>query len=62
MSDKINDAKHWRDRAAEIRLRASQLPDGISRRVMLAIAETYDILAQRAEQIRNPSDDTEHKG
>ena len=49
MIDKIKDARHWRDRAAEIRARAAEMEDGVSRRVMLSIAESYGILAERAE-------------
>jgi hypothetical protein len=51
MTDKIKDAKHWRDRAAEIRARAAEMADGVSRRVMLSIAESYELLAQRAEEV-----------
>jgi hypothetical protein len=51
MPDKIKDAKHWRDRAAEIRSRAAEMEDGVSRRVMLSIAESYEMLARRAEDI-----------
>jgi hypothetical protein len=31
MTDKHKDAKHWRDRATEIRVRAAQMQDGPSR-------------------------------
>ena len=48
-TDKMKDASHWRDRAAEIRARAAEMEDGVSRRVMLSIAESYELLAQRAE-------------
>jgi hypothetical protein len=58
MSDKIKDARHWRDRAAEIRARAAEIPNGISRRVMLSIAESYELLAQRAEDAAGGSDKT----
>ena len=51
MTDKIKDARHWRDRAAEIRARAAEMQDGVSRRVMLSIAGSYEVLAQRAEDI-----------
>jgi hypothetical protein len=56
MIDKLKDAKHWRDRAAEIRARAAEMQDGISRRVMLSIAESYELLAQRSEGIVDRSD------
>ncbi len=42
MTDKIKDARHWRDRSAEIRARAAEMQDGASRRVMLSIAESYE--------------------
>jgi hypothetical protein len=50
MTDKIKDARHWRDRAAEIRARATDMQDGASRRVMLSIAESYELLAERADR------------
>jgi hypothetical protein len=46
----INDPKHWRDRAAEMRSLAAQTADGDSKRAMVRIAEDYDTLAQRAEE------------
>jgi hypothetical protein len=58
MTDKIKDARHWRDRSAEIRARAGEMQDGVSRRVMLSIAESYELLAQRAEDIADKSDDS----
>ncbi len=56
MTDKIRDARHWRDRAAEIRARVAEMQDGVSRRVMLSIAESYELLAQRAEEISGRSE------
>jgi hypothetical protein len=56
MTDKIKDARHWRDRAAEIRARAAEMQDGASRRVMLSIAGSYELLAQRAEDISDRSE------
>jgi hypothetical protein len=61
MIDKIKDAKHWRDRAAEIRARAIAMEDGVSRRVMLSIAQSYELLAQRAQEVGNRSDNTAHE-
>jgi hypothetical protein len=46
----INDPKHWRDRAEEIRTLADDMHDEISRQMMLRIAEDYERLAQRAEE------------
>jgi hypothetical protein len=45
----IHDHEHWRQRAEEARAIASQM-DPESRRMMLTIAESYDKLAQRAEE------------
>jgi hypothetical protein len=56
MTDKIKDARHWRDRAAEIRARAGEMQDGVSRRVMLSIAASYELLARRAEDISDRSE------
>jgi hypothetical protein len=61
MTDKMKDAKHWRDRAAEIRARAIAMEDGVSRRVMLSIAQSYEVLAQRAQEVANRSDNTAHE-
>jgi hypothetical protein len=58
MTNKMKDARHWRDRAAEIRARAAEMQDGVSRRVMLSIAQSYELLAQRAEDVANRSDET----
>ena len=58
MTDKMKDAKHWRDRAAEIRARAIAMEDGVSRRVMLTIAQSYEVLAQQAQEVANRSDNT----
>jgi hypothetical protein len=56
MIDKIKDARHWRARAAEIRTRAAEMQDGASRRVMLSIAGSYEVLAQRADEIADRSE------
>jgi ABC-type Zn uptake system ZnuABC Zn-binding protein ZnuA len=61
MTNKMKDAKHWRDRAAEIRARAIAMEDGVSRRVMLSIAQSYEVLAQRAQEVANRSDNTAHE-
>jgi hypothetical protein len=61
MTDKMKDAKHWRDRAAEIRARAIAMEDGVSRRVMLSIAQSYEVLAQQAQEVANRSDNTAHE-
>ena len=46
----INDPKHWRDRAEEVRTIADQLTDPDSKRRMLRIAKDYEELARRAER------------
>jgi hypothetical protein len=34
------------------------MEDGVSRRVMLSIAQSYEVLAQRAQEIAGRSDNT----
>ncbi len=46
----INDPKHWRARAEEIRALADQMSDETSRQMMLRVASDYERLAERAEQ------------
>jgi hypothetical protein len=46
----LNNAKHWRERAEEARSVAEGLHDPVAKRMMLGIAETYEMLAQRAEE------------
>jgi hypothetical protein len=48
-SDNINDPKHWRDRAAEMRASAEETKDADNRKIMLRLASDYDQLAERAE-------------
>ena len=48
MTDKMKDAKHWRDRAAEIRARAIAMEDGVSRRHALDRAELRSLGATGA--------------
>jgi hypothetical protein len=43
------DAKHWRDRAAEMRVLSDVMIDQESQRMMLKLANDYDKLADRAE-------------
>ena len=45
----LNDAKHWRDRAAEMRVLSGELKDFETRTLMLKLANDYDKLADRAE-------------
>jgi rubrerythrin len=45
----LNDAKHWRDRAAEMRVLLDEIKDPQAQRIMLKLANDYDKLADRAE-------------
>ena len=45
----INDAKHWRDRAAQMRVLSDVMKDPEAQRMMLKLANDYDNLADRAE-------------
>ncbi len=45
-----NDAKHWRDRAAEMRVLSDEIKDPQAQRMMLKLANDYDKLADRAEE------------
>jgi hypothetical protein len=46
----LNDPKHWRTRAEEARSSAEQMTDLEAKQMMLAVAEDYERLAQRAEE------------
>jgi len=48
----INNEDHWRERAKEARKLAEKMDDAEAKRTMLAIAESYDRLAERAK-LRN---------
>ena len=48
----LDDPKHWRDRAEEVRSLAEQMSDPETRRIMRGIADDYEKLAKRAEQRR----------
>jgi hypothetical protein len=45
----VNDAKHWRDRAAEMRVLSDEMKDPKARSMMLRLANDYEKLADRAE-------------
>ena len=45
----INDSKHWRDLAAEMRVLSTTMHDVETIAIMLRLADDYDILADRAE-------------
>jgi hypothetical protein len=48
-SSTVNDPKHWRDRAAEMRALAETMKDVETQAIMLRLAADYDKLADRAE-------------
>ena len=49
----INDARQWRDRAAEMRALADWMKDVDAAAMMLRLADDYDLLAHRADQRAN---------
>lgn len=50
MQTLLDDAEHWWSRAEETRTIAELMNDPESRRIMFAIAEGYDRLAERAAE------------
>jgi hypothetical protein len=52
---RFNDAKHWRDRADEMRALAAGYADKEAARIMKRLADDYDRLADRAQR-RSESD------
>ena len=51
LSHFINESDHWRVRAGEARVLASQMNDSESKRAMLRIARDYERLAKRSEHL-----------
>jgi hypothetical protein len=51
LSHFINESDHWRARAEEARVLASQMNDSESKRAMLRIARDYERLAERTERL-----------
>ena len=48
-----DDAKHWRDRAAAMRVLAAELKEPDVMALMFGLADDYDKLADRAENRAN---------
>ena len=46
----LNDAAHWRDRAAETRVLSEVMTNPETKSTMLKLANDYDVLADRALQ------------
>lgn len=50
MRSGLNDAKHWRDRATEMRALADEMSSPRAATLMNDLAKDYDKLADRAEE------------
>jgi hypothetical protein len=50
-----NDPQRWRDRADELRSLASETKDQESSRIMLRLANDYELLARRADCLAQES-------
>jgi hypothetical protein len=48
--DSMKDGTHWQERAKEARMTAETCDHPDERRMMLDIAHSYDLLAERAEK------------
>ena len=52
-TSRVNDSKHWRDRAAHIRALSEMMKDIDVAAIMLRLADDYDLLADRADARSN---------
>jgi hypothetical protein len=50
LNSHVNDPKHWRDNAAEMRVLAEGMKDAATRRITNRLADGWDQLAYRAER------------
>jgi hypothetical protein len=50
MKSLLDNPEHWRERAEEARAQAEQMQDADTRRIMLAVAESYEKMAHKAER------------
>jgi hypothetical protein len=50
MSSLLNDPRHWRERAEEVRKIANDSDNVLVRRSMMKIVEEYEMLARKAEE------------
>lgn len=51
--NRVNDVKHWRDRAAEMRILSTLMQNIQAQAIMVRLADDYDRLAERAAQRSN---------
>jgi hypothetical protein len=45
-----DDSRHWRDLADETRVRAEEMADPGSKRMLFSVAQTYENLSRQAEK------------
>jgi hypothetical protein len=48
-AQQVNDPRHWRDRAAQMRVMSDWMKDAETKATMLKLAEDYDKLAERVD-------------
>ena len=49
----VHDAKHWRDKAAEMRILSTMMDHIETQAIMISLADDYDKLADRTAQTSN---------
>jgi hypothetical protein len=50
----VDDPKHWRDRAAEMRTLVAEMKSTNIKKMILRLAADYDLFAKRAEERAGP--------